>query len=623
MKNLISAIFCMLIACLTLISCSDKKDSATLVKISFEPQKDYSLEIREILKNHKEGNLTLEFEKGIYHFYPEKAHGMYMCVSNNDNGYKRIAFFLEGMQNVRIKGSDTEFLFHGGIVPFYIDRCKNISLSGIDIDYDKSFIFEGKVIASNSTAMTFDIQPGDNTDYEIRGDRLFFSGYDWTVTPGQNIVFDPSTHAPYYYTSRYLHYDWKQELRAEDLGNRTIRISGFTGKDVPPAGSVYIDKGPYKQNRVYPGIVIHSSEDIHLTGMNIYMAGAMALIGENTKNVRMNGFNVRLRENSGRYISASADATHFVNCRGVLSFENCLFENMLDDATNVHGTYMPVDEVLSGNSFSVRFGHWQQQGFRFASPGDTLQIIDRHSLMPIQKFIVKNTEAVNNFYWVIDSETDLEPLSHAKDLAVENLSNTASVVIRNCTVRNNRARSILISTPKPVLIENNYFDSMMAGLLIAGDANSWFESGNVSDVVIRNNTFVNMGKGGEAPQSVLQISPEIPPQFRDKGYYHGKIVFENNTVKTFDSQVIYALSVSDLIIRNNTFIQSKDYLPIFDGLSYIDIQNCGNVQVTGNSYEGDEKAEISGLDCDEIELDNNKGFHPSVVEKPNKYFYQQ
>lgn len=112
----------------------------------------------------------------------------------------------------------------------------------------------------------------------------------------------------------------------------------------------------------------------------------MALICENTEDVTLDQYDVRLREGSGRFISASADASHFVNCRGAIRFDGCLFENMLDDATNVHGTYMAVD-TLSGDRLTARFGHVQQQGFDFARAGDTLRLIDRISLRPLETFV--------------------------------------------------------------------------------------------------------------------------------------------------------------------------------------------------------------------------------------------
>lgn len=601
-------------------SCSQR---VTVVKIPLDGRNDYTSIVLEVLQQNKTGNLLLEFEKGVYNFYPEKAKGMFVSVSNNDNGYKKIAFYLNEMKNVEIRGNGTEFLFHGSIVPFYINRCSDVSVSGINIDYNTSFILEGKVVANNPINKSIDIKLREDIKYEVKGTRMFYNGYDWSQPLGQNIVFDPTTNAPYYYTSKYLHLDWKRELIAQDLGNHTIRLSGFEAAEVPPIGSIYIDKGPYKKNRIVPGIILHSSSAINLFNINIYMAGAMALIGENTENVTLKQFNVKLREGSGRYISASADATHFVNCRGTIRFDDCIFENMLDDATNVHGTYMIVNEFLADDCIALQFGHLQQEGFSFASIGDTLQLVDRTSLLPVSRFVVKEVNIINDDYWTIRCETPLPSVDKSMHLAVENLTNTASLVMQRCTVKNNRARSILISTPKPVLIEDNYFDSMMAGILIAGDANSWFESGYVTDIVIRNNTFVNMGKGGEAPQSVLQISPEISKSERSKGYYHGKIVFENNLIKTFDSQVIYALSVNELIIKNNKFVETNDYKPIFKGLSFIDVQNCNSVAIEGNSFEGNRDVEVSASECKNVVLKKQKGFKKDIVNKPNTFFYQQ
>jgi hypothetical protein len=278
MNKVLALIICV---CASLAaSCTQR---VTVVKIPLDGRNDYTSIVLEVLQQNKTGNLLLEFEKGVYNFYPEKAKGMFVSVSNNDNGYKKIAFYLNEMKNVEIRGNGTEFLFHGSIVPFYINRCSDVSVSGINIDYNTSFILEGKVVANNPINKSIDIKLREDIKYEVKGTRMFYNGYDWSQPLGQNIVFDPTTNAPYYYTSKYLHLDWKRELIAQDLGNHTIRLSGFEAVEVPPIGSIYIDKGPYKKNRIVPGIILHSSSAINLSNINIYMAGAMALIGENTE----------------------------------------------------------------------------------------------------------------------------------------------------------------------------------------------------------------------------------------------------------------------------------------------------------------------------------------------------
>ncbi len=619
MKKLLLVIWC--ICTLTFYSIGQ---SHSRYKIAYQGDIDYTPQIREILAKNPKGNFTLEFENGVYKFFPEKAPGSYIRVSNNDNGYKHVAFHLQNMEQVHIQGNNTEFMFYGKIVPFYVLNSDKITIAGIDIDYDTSFIFEGEVIANDKATKSIDLKVSKDIKYRVHADRLLFSGYDWEEGLGQNIVFTAQTKSPYYYTSKYLHREWENELKAKDLGDNVVRLYDFVSEELPPVGSIYVDKGLYLRNRVYPGIILEGASNISLRNMNIYMAGAMALVGQTTENVTMENFNVRLRPGSARYISASADATHFVNCRGLISFEDCLFENMLDDATNVHGTYMKIIEKKSDKCIAVSFGHEQQIGFPFVHVGDTLQIIDRGSLLGGEHILVSDVEIVNDNYYLIYSSNDIKTvIENQNTFAIENRTNTAAVVMKNCIVRNNRARSILLSTPKPVWIEGNYFDSMMAGILIAGDANNWYESGGVGDIVIKNNIFVNMGVGGETPQSVLQISPIIAETERSKGYYHGKIIFEDNIVKTFDSQVIYALSVKELIVRNNKFIQTKDFKPIFDDLAYLDFQNCGRVEVEANTYEGDDEAVISVIKTPSVKIGKQGGFKNEVVHKPNTHFYQQ
>lgn len=592
------------------------------IRVPLDGRTDYTAQVREILRAHSEGAFTLEFGPGVYDFYPEQAEEQFLRVSNNDNGTKRIAFRMEGMRRVTVCGHDTEFRFHGELVPFYIDSCEEITLRGVTLDYDVPFVLEGRVIAQDAATRSIDLKITSGNPVRVEDGELIFSGYGWEQTQGDNIVFDTLTHAPYYNTARFLHPYWQRKLTAAMLGPDTVRLTGFLSPELPPVGSVYADKGPFRNNRRCPGIVVHRTRDLRIEQTTVHASGAMALICENTENVTLDRYDVRLREGSGRFISASADATHFVNCRGTIRFDGCLFENMLDDATNVHGTYMAVD-TLSGDQLTARFGHVQQQGFDFARAGDTLRLIDRISLRPLETFVAAEARPLGDERWTIRAAGPLAtpPSEH---LAVENPCNMPAVEMRRCTVRNNRARSILISTPHPVTVEDNRFSSMMAGVLIAGDANSWFESGSVGDVVIRRNTFVNMGTGGENPQSVLQISPEIPASGRGGGFhYHGRIVFEQNTVRTFDSQVIYALSADRVEIRGNRFIQS-DYPPIFDGLSYIDLQHCREAEISGNSFEGDRTAEVSAVGCGSVRMaPGQPGFADATVEKPNTYYYKQ
>jgi hypothetical protein len=301
--------------------------------------------------------------------------------------------------------------------------------------------------------------------------------------------------------------------------------------------------------------------------------------------------------------------------------DSCLFENILDDGTNIQGTYMRVDSVLNANTIKVSFGHFQQEGFPFAAEGDTLRFISRNDLLPITTATVKSVrmDSENDYKITFNEEIGDWEIQRA---VVENISYVASVRITNCVVRQNRARGLLISTSGTVEISNNYFSSMMAGIRICGDANYWFESGEVGKVVISENVFEDLGIGGHNPQAILQIDPVIGREFRKNGFYHRNISFRNNTIRTFDRLLVYALSVDGLNIKNNNIVQTHSYEEIYPDLSHIDLQNCRGVVISGNTYEGHGNAEISLKNCTLVDIKEQPGFSKVIMKNPNKYFYQ-
>ena len=581
---------------------------------------DYTTTVREVLANHPDGNVNLEFQPGRYDFYPETASEQYLRISNNDNGLKRIIFNLNGMKNVSVRGNGAEFVFHGAEIPFSIKECSGISLEGFSIDYEDHFTMEGEVIANDPAEKSFTLRLLPDEKYTITDGEFRFCGYNWESVLGENIVFDKATRSPYYYTSAYEHWA-AHKFNAVELEKGVVKFSNLYSRDVPPVGSIWVDKGRHSLNRYCPALALTDSKDISIKDVHVYHSGAMALIAQCCENIRLDGYSTAQKEGRERMITASADATHFVDCTGSITMENCRFESMLDDATNVHQTYMLVKRILSGKRFAASFGHFQQDGNRFADKGDVLRFVDKSSLRPIGTARIASVDRVNDNWYEFDLESELPEINNPDKVAVENISRgTSSVVIRNCTVRYNRARSLLLSTPGDVLVENCDFASMMAGIRICGDANYWFEAGETKNIVVRGNHFQDLGIGGHSPQAVLQIDPVIPKEARTNDYYyHQNIVFENNTVDTFDSQIVYAIGVADLAIRNNVFNDSHSYEPIYPDLSVIDLQYCGRVEISGNDFSSWKKdATVSIHNCTELSTDTAL----PVIDRPNPFFFE-
>lgn len=573
--------------------------------------KDYTPVVLSILAEHPEGGVTLNFAPGEYHFYRDYAYAKYHAVTNHDNGYKYFAFPLEGMKDVVIDGKGAEFIFHGVLTPFLIEGSENVVLKNFSIDWEEPFYVQASVLAADAAEKSLQVRFTDFSRYRLDGNVLTLTNNGQEVSfLGECMVFDPETRAVTYNASRYLIGGPRtRSISVRKLKDGSCRISAGFLKAAAPAGSIYVFKGPNGKNRLAPAIHVKASSGIEAQNIDIYHAGGMGFIAEKSKDIHLDKVNVRLREGTDRIVTTTADATHFCNCGGSLVIENCLFENMLDDATNVHGTYMKVVKVTGPRSVVARLNHPQQFDYDFAAAGDRIQIVADKTILPKKTFTAVSCNKINEIYAVVTFDSDIDGTIAPGD-GLENMTWYPELVFRNNIVRNNRARSILISSPRKVLIENNFFSSMMTGILFEGDLEHWHESGAVNDVIIRNNRFGDCCYGGNRA-SCIWINPHVVEMPEDR-YYERNILIENNEFATFDRSVLDAKSVDGLVFRGNRISPSGTYSPLHPEMPEIKLMHCNDFVLEKNVFSG--KQEKAAVVMDDYSasrtaaVKGNKGF---------------
>lgn len=591
----------------TIHSCTDAKTTKTdkNTKTSIH-LKDYGIEkfkdvtpivVKAIEDCKKKNSDKLIFPKGVYHFYPTFAPDRYCAITNNDNGLKRTAFPLIDFHDFEIDGNGSEFIFHGKMVPFIIEESSNIIVKNLSIDWETPFTLEGLVVNNNQSEKTFDIKiktpykvqfgrlylslERENSPYEKKYGNRFATAEHYDLEVGQNIVWDPKTMSPIYNTA--LYQVQEKGIEAVELEKGLVRLKGKV-KKVPPVGSIFVSKGEYLENRTSPAIRIFKSKDLVFNAVNVHHAGAMALIAERSENITLDSFNVVLKEGSGRMVTTTADATHFCNVKGKVIIRNCTFENMLDDATNIHGTYVRVNKIIDDYSLAVETYHPHQNDYLFGEVGDEVQIIHKETLQPTTKpLVLKGVKRVNEKISIITFDKSIKG---KVDLyyGIENISWHASAVVENNIVRNNRARSFLISTPREVILRNNFLSSQMASLRITGDLGLWNESGPCDNLIIENNIFENCVYGGNGAQSIIMIDPQYVNKDNIQGKYSKKITIKNNEFKTFDASILLAMSVDGLIFEDNRIEQTTTFEPIFPETPNLKIINSDNVSIQRNTY---------------------------------------
>ncbi|MFR9495990.1 MAG: right-handed parallel beta-helix repeat-containing protein [Rikenellaceae bacterium] len=587
-------------------SCQDKSQTITIAST----EADATRLIREAIESAASCDvLTLVLESGVYYFTPELAFEKYAPITNHGNGLKKIAFPISNHKKVVIEGNGAKLIFHGQMMPFLFEDCDNVEVRNLTIDWDTPFTFLGEVVATSAKEGWREIKPRTEEDgfsWSLKNGQILFpniDGFNYECL-GSTLAFDATTKRPIA-GALDLH---SEPTKVEMLNNGNLKIYEKL-RQMPPVGSMLSSKGDRANDRYAPAFDFKECRNILLEGVTIHHALGMGFLFERSEDITIKECQIRLAEGSQRVISSTADATHFANCRGDILVEDCLFENMLDDGTNVHGTYVKVTEVVDPNTVRVAFHHFEQLGFKFADVGDQMWFLLQPSPERAATGIVESVKTINEKLIEI---TFCEPLPAgitAGDV-LENKTWNPTFTMTGCTIQNHRARSIVLKTPLKTVIKDNYFSSMMSGVLFRGELKVWYESGGVTDVLIEGNTFENSADCGTM-HAPLYITPLMDKNFDSSEVYDRNIRFVSNTIRNSNPRVVIADRVEGLLIKDNIIELTEEYQAAFPNAPLFELINTTDVTISGNNYSGNAPKNILKADAKSkstLKIETNKGF---------------
>lgn len=567
---------------------------------------DQTNELRLLLENVKDENVVLQLTDSTYHFSPDHSTQKHCFVTNHENGFKSIAFIFENFKSVKIEGNGAKLIFHGRMMPFHFVNCDNISVKDLSVDWDIPFSFQGEVTAINEQEGWREIKPfTEGFSWELKKGRITFPNIDdfKFASLGSTLAFNKETkavaHGAFDSSSRPTY--------VEQRPNGILRIHEKM-KHYPNVGTILHSKGPKGENRYAPAFQVMASSNVHFDNITIHHALGMGFLFETTDGIVIENSQIVLPEGSSRVVTTIADATHFCNCKGHILVNKCRFENMLDDGTNVHGTYVKVDELLAPNKLRVELDHFQQYGFDFAHVGDEMWFI--HQPDPSRKSVNVVTEVavVNDRFIELVFKDALPKETQIGDI-LENKTWNPTFTLSNCTIRNHRARNLILKTPLKTVIENNELSSMMSTILFRGETFYWYESGAVTDVLIRNNHITYSAYSG-SEHAILYITPRLGQQFSSTHLFDSNIRFIDNTIETFGNRIVIADRVDGLLIKGNKITQTFDAEQIHPNAPMFDLINSKDVVFEKNTYKGECKTILKAdkVSQSTVKTIKNKGF---------------
>ncbi len=531
---------------------------------------DATMAIRQALsdvKKHKASTLVLP--GGELKIRSDKAFEKYQFISNNDESLKRIAFQLDGVDNLTIKGNNTSLIFTGFISAFNLENCQNITIEDLSIDYTRTFNSEG--IITNVFEGGIDVKFPENYLIDTPNGLLRFRDNEGIVYPYSNMLeFDTEKREP----ALYAHDIWLHGsgVHASKNNDGSYRIKG--DKITGTVGNTMLFGAAARYN---PAFTLSDCTGVTLKNINLYHCGGMGVIAQRSRDIELNRVNVTPSQN--RMVSITADATHFVNCAGYIRMIDCLFENQKDDATNIHGLYMAVDSIIAPDRMIVRWRNSGQYGVDFIKPGMTLEFVDNKNMETYALRIVKSATPLNKEYTEVSFTEPLPDQIKPKHVVAAD-DEYPEVLIKGCKMRGNRARGLLLGSRGPIVVEDCYFHIPGAAILFEGDGNYWYEQSGVRDVTIRNNVFENGNYGYTVwGNACISVGSGIPD--KENSRYHKNIKVYNNTFRVFDPRIVNLYCVDGFeFTPDNKIIMTQDYpYKLKESRNFI-FDNCSDIKIS-------------------------------------------
>ncbi len=529
-----------------------------------------------LLDNAGKSDLEITFEKGIYDFYNEQAVKDYNSVlcgqTDYDTPWGRDGFAynreitLSRLTRVRVNGNGATLTAEGLTQVLAIEDCKDVTISGLRINWRRPPFSVGKIIAIHGQALTLQM----DAQYPLSGGEVVWAFYD----------YDPLTKRV---CSRYKFRNMPPLKKNED-GTFELDV-GKTALGLAAGMTLVLRHiGNYRP-------VIHAlrSDDIRLEDITIFAGAGMGLIAHYCKNITLQG--VRVLPYEGRPMSTATDAAHFITCSGLIDIEDCFFEGAGDDAVNVHSFYLKVAEITDDHTLKtaiLRHDGTQDQVCDAPLEGEWVEFYHQGEQQAFERALLKK-RVVNERTWetILTFETPVGKKIIPGDMLTQ-ASHTAVLKMHGCHVRNERARGVLSQT-REALIERNVFENLSGtGIHICCDLlEGWYESISAQNVIIRDNSILRCGYADGTYQNTSGIVVESGEKDDTVGVHRG-ILIESNRITGVQTVGIAVCNTDGAVVRENVTAscQTDLLLCASDHVTLLNNQFCSQTVRCSLQHEG-------------------------------------
>ena len=522
-----------------------------------------------------ESNTTYIGTQKVYDVYPsdnmEEIYAWYTPL-NSGNIPLRAAFVLRGLKNVTIDLKGAQIVLHGRIMPFAVMDCENITFKNFSIDYDRPFYTQGRIIEVEGDSAI--IQIPDLFTYRIEGHDFIAHAENWEHRLNRDVMmfrcFDPQTGRPSKKNIMILGLIGDEifpfdnppcpvhQIKVEDLGDRKVKLFNFPEEFKPCVGEILVMT---HEDRRKTAFLLERCVDTVIEHVRLKHISAMGITANLCHNITLNDYSMYIDEEMpDRIVTINADGFHTFHCTGLMRVENCRFENLLDDAINIHGNYLVCMKKLDDKTLMVQNRSAGIEAMQYMLPDDEI-VIYKGSTQEVR--YSGNVEAVE---YLPNQSCDMK-ITFNKPICCEieegdclEVMRMPEIEVKNCYVK--CMGGFRISSGKRVLIEDCTFETAGFSVAFTGDMQYWFENTGVKDVTIRNCKFIDCG----VP---LMTHCGFTPTEKAP-FYHENIRFTDNEIIAPWGSTVRLSDVNNFVYKNNKVTDEVD------GVETVVLERCQN-----------------------------------------------
>ncbi|MGM9791547.1 MAG: serine hydrolase domain-containing protein [Candidatus Cryptobacteroides sp.] len=438
---------------------------------------------------------------------------------------------LKDMDGFTLDGAGSKLTFSKMAGLATVVNCSNVCIRGFEVDWQRPFISQVRVEDMGSDWFSLKMGPS-HYPYEIVDGHLkyrcagklyglAYDSYNNVFTPDGSRI-KPGSFDNYALCS-------VLEGPVEYLGGDIVRFPAPLPQGIEPGDIMTLYHVRYGTQLV----IGYKCKALTVENMNIHHCPGIALYMADVRDVIIRY--VDLIPSEGRVFTAAADAFHIVHCSGNVQIMGCKVDGQGDDAVNVHGRYYCL-EAISADARQLKLS--SKRGQLLLDEGDILAFVDT---LGGERRAYAKVESLQPYVCV--EGLDAEDVPALRGCAVENMSKTPTVHISSNTFgARNRARGVLVTSPRHTDILWNAFRSAGAAILVEGDLNYWYESGAVSDLNILHNTFEYCHQSDWGRATIT-----FSPSFKTESYHCGVTIQDNTFKLAPGDSALYYHGVRDII----------------------------------------------------------------------------